>query len=99
MKNHTISLGFSRADGSAPDTAGSAELYRNHVPEPIPGSMSLTKKREFFPGLPLTSPSLFAYLLCIFITTLCKHLYIKKQHTKTDINTSLYYSTSQCSMF
>ena len=29
-ENHTISPGFSRADGSAPDTAGSAVLYGNN---------------------------------------------------------------------
>ena len=31
-ENHTISSGFSRADGSAPDTAGGAVLYGNNVP-------------------------------------------------------------------
>ena len=31
-ENHTLSPGFSRADGSAPDTAGSAVLYGNNVP-------------------------------------------------------------------
>ena len=31
-ENHTLSRGFSRADGSAPDSAGSAELYGNNVP-------------------------------------------------------------------
>ena len=29
---HTVSPGFSRADGGAPDTAGSAVLYGDHVP-------------------------------------------------------------------
>ena len=29
-ENHTVSLGFSRADESAPDTAGSAVLYGNN---------------------------------------------------------------------
>lgn len=43
-ENHTISLGFSRADGSAPDTAGSAVLYGNHVP--ISGQAD---SREFVP--------------------------------------------------
>lgn len=31
-ENHTVSLGFSRADRSAPDTAGSAVLYGNNDP-------------------------------------------------------------------
>ena len=31
-ENHTTSPGFSRADGSAPDTAGGAVLYGDHVP-------------------------------------------------------------------
>lgn len=31
-ENHTVSLGFSRADQSAPDTAGSAVLYGNDDP-------------------------------------------------------------------
>ena len=31
-ENYTVSLGFSRADGSAPDTARSAVLYGNNVP-------------------------------------------------------------------
>ena len=31
-ENHTVSPGFSRADTSAPDTAGSAVLYGNNVP-------------------------------------------------------------------
>ena len=31
-ENHTFSPGFSRADGSAPDTAGSAVLYGSIVP-------------------------------------------------------------------
>tara|TARA_B110000240_G_scaffold153394_1_gene170098 strand:- start:1871 stop:2065 length:195 start_codon:yes stop_codon:yes gene_type:complete len=31
-ETHTFSLGFSRADGDAPDTAGSAVLYGNNVP-------------------------------------------------------------------
>ena len=31
-ENHTLSLGFSRADGSAPDTARAAVLYGNNVP-------------------------------------------------------------------
>ena len=63
-ENHTFSPGFSRADDSAPDTAGSAVLYGKTTPlspaEPIPGGSSLTKKRELFPGLPPTSPGSFA---------------------------------------
>ena len=31
-ENHTLSRGFSRADGNAPDTAGSAVLYGSNVP-------------------------------------------------------------------
>ena len=31
-ENHTLSPGFSRAGGSAPDTAGSAVLYGDNVP-------------------------------------------------------------------
>lgn len=31
-ENHTSSLGFSRADGSAPDTARAAVLYGNSIP-------------------------------------------------------------------
>ena len=31
-ENHTLSPGFSRADGGAPDSAGSALLYGNNVP-------------------------------------------------------------------
>ena len=31
-ENHTTSPGFSRADGSAPDTAGGAVLYGDVVP-------------------------------------------------------------------
>ena len=31
-ENHTVSPGFSRADESAPDIAGSAMLYGNNVP-------------------------------------------------------------------
>ena len=31
-ESHHVSLGFSRADGSAPDTARAAVLYGNNVP-------------------------------------------------------------------
>lgn len=63
-ENHTVSVGFSRADANAPDTARAAVLYGNPVSlspgKPIPGSGSLTKKRELFPGLTPTSPTSFA---------------------------------------
>ena len=62
-ENHTVSPGFSRADGSAPDTAGSAVLYGNHVP--ISGQADSReyvpyKEKRLFPGLPPTSPGSFA---------------------------------------
>ena len=61
---HTVSVGFSRADADAPDTARAAVLYGNPVSlspgKPIPGSESLTKKRELFPGSAPTSPTSFA---------------------------------------
>ena len=63
-ENHTVSVGFSRADRDAPDTARAAVLYGNPVSlspgKPIPGSGSLTKKRELFPGSRPTSPTSFA---------------------------------------
>lgn len=63
-ENHTVSVGFSRADQDAPDTARAAVLYGNPVSlspgKPIPGSESLTKKRELFPGSWPTSPTSFA---------------------------------------
>ena len=51
----TISPGFSRADGSAPDTAGSAVLYGNHVP--ISGQADSReyapyKEKRTLPGTP-----------------------------------------------
>ena len=54
-ENHTVSLGFSRADGSAPDTARAAVLYGNSVPisgrtdsrEPVP-----YKEKRTLPGTP-----------------------------------------------
>ncbi len=59
-----LSLGFSRADGGAPDAARTAALFgaggpylrasRFQAPSP------LTKKRELFPGPPPASPSSFA---------------------------------------
>ena len=63
-ENHTVSVGFSRADPDAPDTARAAVLYGNPVPlspgKPIPGGGVLTKKRELFPGSEPTSPTSFA---------------------------------------
>ena len=63
-ENHTVSVGFSRADESAPDTARAAVLYGNPFSlspgKPIPGIRSLTKKRELFPGPSPTSPTSFA---------------------------------------
>ena len=63
-ENYTVSVGFSRADTDAPDTARAAVLYGNPVSlspgKPIPGSESLTKKRELFPGSAPTSPTSFA---------------------------------------
>ena len=54
-ENHTLSPGFSRADGSTPDTAGSAVLYGNNVPisgradsrESVP-----YKEKRTLPGAP-----------------------------------------------
>ena len=54
-ENHSISLGFSRAGGSAPDTAGSAVLYGDNVPisgradsrESVP-----YKEKRTLPGAP-----------------------------------------------
>ncbi|KAL3192713.1 hypothetical protein MRX96_058767 [Rhipicephalus microplus] len=62
-ENHTPSLGFSRADRSAPDSARAALLYRSHRPylgvNPFQGLDLLTEKRKLFPGLPSASPSWF----------------------------------------
>ena len=54
-ENHTLSPGFSRADGSAPDTAGSAVLYGNNVP--ISGQADSResvpyKEKRTLPGTP-----------------------------------------------
>ena len=54
-ENHTVSPGFSRADGSAPDTAGSAVLYGNNVP--ISGQADSResvpyKEKRTLPGTP-----------------------------------------------
>ena len=54
-ENHTLSPGFSRADGSTPDTAGSAVLYGNNIPisgradsrESVP-----YKEKRTLPGAP-----------------------------------------------
>ncbi len=66
-ENSTVSPGFSRADDSTPDTAGSAVLYEATSLSPhkwIPGRPPLTKKRELFPGLPPASPGSFLLLDC-----------------------------------
>ena len=54
-ENHTVSPGFSRADGSAPDTAGSAVLYGNNIP--ISGQADSResvpyKEKRTLPGTP-----------------------------------------------
>ena len=54
-ENHTVSPGFSRADGSAPDTAGSAVLYGYNVP--ISGQADSResvpyKEKRTLPGTP-----------------------------------------------
>ena len=54
-ENHTISPGFSRADGSAPDTAGSAVLYG--INDPISGQAASResdpyKEKRTLPGTP-----------------------------------------------
>ena len=55
-----LSLGFSRAFRSAPDTTRSVVLYRPLTISPgnqIPWCQVVNKKRELFPGLLPTSPS------------------------------------------
>ena len=54
-ETHTVSLGFSRADRSAPDTAGGAVLYGNNVP--ISGQADSResdpyKEKRTLPGTP-----------------------------------------------
>ena len=54
-ENHTVSPGFSRADESAPDIAGSAMLYGNNVP--ISGQADSResvpyKEKRTLPGTP-----------------------------------------------
>ena len=55
-ENHTVGLGFSRADGSAPDTARAAVLYgKNNVP--ISGQTDSRecvpyKEKRTLPGTP-----------------------------------------------
>ena len=54
-ENHTVSPGFSRADRSAPDTAGSAVLYGDNVP--ISGQADSResvpyKEKRTLPGAP-----------------------------------------------
>lgn len=54
-ENHNVSLGFSRADWSAPDTARAAVLYGNNIPisgradsrESVP-----YKEKRTLPGTP-----------------------------------------------
>ena len=55
FENHTISPGFSRADRSAPDTAGSAVLYG--INDPISGQAASResdpyKEKRTLPGTP-----------------------------------------------
>ena len=60
----SLSLGFSRADGGAPDAARTAALFGVGDPylraSRFQASPPLTKKRELFPGPPPASPSSFA---------------------------------------
>ena len=54
-ENNTISPGFSRADGNAPDTAGSAVLYG--INDPISGQAASResdpyKEKRTLPGTP-----------------------------------------------
>ena len=54
-ENHTVFLGFSRADGSAPDTARAAVLYGNN--DPISGQADSRvsvpyKEKRTLPGTP-----------------------------------------------
>ncbi|GIX73937.1 hypothetical protein CDAR_106881 [Caerostris darwini] len=60
-ENHTISLGFARADRSAPDTARAAVLLREQRPylrtSRFQGHELLQRKDNSSPGLPSTSPS------------------------------------------
>lgn len=54
-ENHTVSLGFSRVDGSAPDTARAAVLYGNNIP--ISGQTDSResvpyKEKRTLPGTP-----------------------------------------------
>ncbi|KAK9523455.1 hypothetical protein VZT92_018369 [Zoarces viviparus] len=60
---YTFSPGFSRANESSPDAAGTATLSRARAPlsgRTIPGRPAFTKKRELSPGLPPASPGSFA---------------------------------------
>jgi hypothetical protein len=53
QENHTVSLGFSRADESAPDTAGSAVLYGNndHISGQADSMVSVPyKEKRTLPG-------------------------------------------------
>ena len=58
-ENHTVSLGFSRADESAPDTARAAVLYGNNAP--ISGKADSRdgvpyKEKRTLPGAPADVP-------------------------------------------
>ena len=63
-ENHTAFPGFSRAGGSAPDSARAALLYGGWGPyrrlNRFQGGRPLTKKRELFRGPPPASPGAFA---------------------------------------
>ena len=63
-ENHTTFPGFSRAGGSAPDSARAALLYGSRGPylraNRFQGGRPLTKKRELFREPPPASPGAFA---------------------------------------
>ncbi|KAF8784059.1 hypothetical protein HNY73_002398 [Argiope bruennichi] len=60
-ENHTLSLGFARADRGAPDTARAAVLLREQRPylrtSRFQGHEPLQRKDNSSPGPPSTSPS------------------------------------------
>ncbi|GFY58676.1 uncharacterized protein TNIN_153271 [Trichonephila inaurata madagascariensis] len=60
-ENHTLSLGFSRAGGGAPDTAAATVLFRRQRPfllaTRFEGHAVLRRKVNSSPGPPTTSPS------------------------------------------
>ncbi|GFQ70843.1 uncharacterized protein TNCT_246211 [Trichonephila clavata] len=63
-ENHTLSLGFSRAGGGAPDTAAATVLLREQRPYLLvtrfQGHELLRRKVNSSPGPPTASPSSFA---------------------------------------